>query len=366
MTNKKKTDKKELTRLERVRAEMARHGLTQLIVSDPLAIFYLTGVHINPGERMYCLLLSADGAARVFLNRLFGTPDFGLPVTGFDDVDDAPALLAPYLDKTRALGIDKDWPARFLLRLQELPVAREFRVGSICVDATRAVKDEDEQARMRQSSIVNDECMSEISTHIAAGKTENQLADELAAIYAAHGCTGMSFPPIVGFGDDAADPHHENSDRELQPGEPVLIDMGGVYRGYCSDMTRVFFTAEPTAEQRKIYELVRLANESAIALIKPGVKICELDAAARRVITDAGYGPYFNHRLGHFIGLQDHEYGDVSAANTWEAKPGMCFSIEPGIYLPGNFGVRIEDLVLVTEDGCEVLNHYPKTVQVLE
>ena len=126
--------KKKLTRLERVRAEMAAHGLTQLVVSDPMTIFYLTGLRIDPGERMYCLLLSSDGSARLFVNRLFGTPDVGLPVINFDDTDDAPALLAPYLDVKKALGVDKDWPARFLLRLQELPVAREYRVGSICCD----------------------------------------------------------------------------------------------------------------------------------------------------------------------------------------------------------------------------------------
>ena len=125
------------------------------------------------------------------------------------------------------------------------------------------------------------------------------------------------------------------------------------------------FTAEPTAKQRQVYELVRRANEAAERLVRPGVKMCELDAAARNVIFEAGYGKYFNHRLGHFIGLNDHEYGDVSAACRIEAKPGMCFSIEPGIYLPGEFGVRIEDLVLVTKDGCRVLNAYPKEITIL-
>lgn len=145
----------------------------------------------------------------------------------------------------------------------------------------------------------------------------------------------------------------------------VLLDVGGVYDNYCSDMTRTFFTAQPTDRQREIYELVRLANETAEKLVRPGVKMCELDAAAREVIAKAGYGEYFNHRLGHFIGLNDHEYGDVSSACRIEAKPGMCFSIEPGIYLPGEIGVRVEDLVLVTEDGCRVLNSYPKEITVL-
>ncbi len=358
--------KKKLTRLERVRAEMAAHGLTQLVVSDPMTIFYLTGLRIDPGERMYCLLLSSDGSARLFVNRLFGTPDVGLPVINFDDTDDAPALLAPYLDVKKALGVDKDWPARFLLRLQELPVAREYRVGSICCDMVRAVKDEAEQQAMIRSSQVNDSCMVEFAAAIHPGVTERQLAEKILAIYKAHGCSGPSFEPIVAFADDAADPHHQNSDRVLQPGEMVLLDVGGVYQDYCSDMTRTFFTAEPTEKQRQVYELVRLANETAEKLVRPGVRMCELDVAARNVIFEAGYGKYFNHRLGHFIGLNDHEYGDVSSASRLEAKPGMCFSIEPGIYLPGEFGVRIEDLVLVTEDGCRILNAYPKEITILK
>ena len=361
----KKKNNTPKTRLERVRDEMAAHGLTQLLVSDPTTIFYLTGLRLDPGERMYCLLFSADGSVRLFVNRLFGTPDVGLPVVNFDDTDDAPALLAPYLDVKKALGVDKDWLARFLLRLQELPVAREYRVGSICCDMVRAVKDAAEQKAMIESSAVNDACMAEFAVAVRPGVTERELAEKILAIYKAHGCSGPSFEPIVAFADDAADPHHQNSDRALQPGEMVLLDVGGVYHDYCSDMTRTFFTAEPTAKQRQVYELVRRANEAAERLVRPGVKMCELDAAARNVIFEAGYGKYFNHRLGHFIGLNDHEYGDVSAACRIEAKPGMCFSIEPGIYLPGEFGVRIEDLVLVTEDGCRVLNAYPKEITIL-
>jgi Xaa-Pro dipeptidase len=353
------------SRIERVREQMKRQGLMQLIVSDPVTIFYLTGVHIEPGERMLALLLAADGSMRLFVNRLFGTPDCGMPVTSFDDTDDGPALIAPYLEKEKALGIDKNWPARFLLRLQELPVAREFRVGSICCDAVRAVKDAAEQQVMIESSRVNDECMREFAALAKPGVTEAGVAEQILNIYKAHGCSRPSFAPIVAFGADAADPHHVNGDRPLVAGECVLLDVGGVYRDYCSDMTRTFFTAPPTAEQKLVYELVRRANAAAEAMVQPGVKMSELDAAARRIITEAGYGPYFNHRLGHFIGLEDHEYGDVSSACDWKAEPGMCFSIEPGIYLPGKFGVRIEDLILVTADGCRVLNAYPKQLTML-
>lgn len=351
-------------RIARVLENLRKQGLEQMIVSDPTTLFYLTGVRLNPGERMLALLLRADGKHRFFVNALFGAPEAGVPVENFSDEEDAPAKLLPWLEREKPLGIDKNWPARFLLRLMELKGASAYRNASAACDDARAVKDEAEQDAMRKSSKVNDDCMAEFEALIRPGITEKEMADAIRGIYAAHGCSGVSFTPICGFGAHAADPHHENDDTPLKAGECVLIDVGGVYQNYCSDMTRTFFAGTPGEEERAVYELVRQAQAAAEALVKPGVRLCEIDAAARDLITKAGYGPYFNHRLGHFIGLEDHEAGDVSAVNQAVVVPGMCFSIEPGIYLPGKFGVRIEDLVLVTEDGCEVLNHYPRELRV--
>ena len=165
---------------------------------------------------------------------------------------------------------------------------------------------------------------------------------------------------VAGYGAHAADPRHEADQTRLKAGDCIVIDMGCRKDRYCSDMTRTFFCGEPKPEYAAIHALVRQATEAAEAMIHPGVRLCDIDAAARDLITKAGYGEYFNHRLGHFIGQTDHEKGDVSAANTDTVKPGMIFSIEPGVYLPGKFGVRVEDLVIVTETGCEVLNHVDK------
>lgn len=353
-------------RIGRVLEKMQAQGLTQLIVSDPLSIWYLTGAHIHPGERMLALLLKADGGHRFFINSLFPAPDCGIPVVRFSDTDDGPAFIAEHLNKNEPVGIDKTWPSRFLIRLMELSGASGYVNGSGCVDWVRAVKDEQEQEKMRVSSAVNDACMKEFVESVHIGATEKELEEKFIAIYAAHGCSDVSFTPIVGFGKNAADPHHGNDDTRLEKGMCVLLDVGGIYDGYCSDMTRTFFTAPPTEEEEKVYELVRAANEAAEAIIRPGVKLCDIDAAARKVIADAGYGKEFYHRLGHFIGLEDHEYGDVSSAFDTPVEEGMCFSIEPGIYLEGKFGVRIEDLVIVTKDGCEVLNVYPKALTVLD
>ena len=353
-------------RFARVTENLARQGLTQMIVSDPPTIFYLTGVRIQPGERMLALLLRADGNHRFFVNALFGTPEAGIPVENYSDGEDAPAKLLPWLERDKPLGIDKNWPARFLLRLMELDAAPAYRNASAACDDARAVKDAAEQEAMRASSKVNDDCMAEFEALIRPGITEKEMAEAIRGIYAAHGCSGVSFPPICGFGAHAADPHHDNDDTPLEAGQCVLIDVGGVYQDYCSDMTRTVFLGQVSDRQREIYEIVKEANLRGIAAAKPGARMCDVDRAARDYITEKGFGRYFTHRTGHSIGLEVHEAGDVSAINEAVIRPGQCFSVEPGIYIPEEgIGVRIEDLVLITEDGCEVLNHYPKDLTIV-
>ena len=223
-----------------------------------------------------------------------------------------------------------------------------------------AKENAEEQMLMKEVSRINDETILKARDYVKPGMTEKQVAEYIDNEYKKAGCESVAFTTIVSFGANAADPHHEPDDTVLEKGECVLIDMGCCKNRYCSDMTRTFFCGEPKPEYAAIHDLVRQANEAAEAMIHPGVRLCDIDAAARDLITKAGYGEYFNHRLGHFIGQTDHEKGDVSAANTDTVKPGMIFSIEPGVYLPGKFGVRVEDLVIVTETGCEVLNHVDK------
>jgi Xaa-Pro dipeptidase len=155
-------------------------------------------------------------------------------------------------------------------------------------------------------------------------------------------------------------------DTVIKDGDCIVIDIGGKKDNYCSDMTRTYFFKSAAPEYTPIHDLVRRANEKAESVIKPGMRLCDIDAAARDLISEAGYGQYFTHRLGHFIGMDVHEYGDVSSAFDVQVKEGMCFSIEPGVYLPGKFGVRVEDLVIVTADGCEVLNSVDKHWAVIE
>lgn len=353
-------------RLERVLEQMEKAGLEQMIVTDPVSVQYLATHYEDPIERFWALYLRRDGRHRLIANRLFTLNDVeGVEIQWYSDGEDGVELLNGYIDHTKPLGIDKCMTARFLLRLIDLESAPRYVNASDCVDNVRARKDEEEQEKMRRSSRINDAAMAEFKKLIRPGVTELEIADQMEAIYKSLGADGESFGALVGFGQNAAMGHHAPDSTVLKKGDCVLFDVGGKADGYCSDMTRTFFYGEVSEEHRRVYETVRRAQEAAEQKIRPGVRLSEIDKTARDIITEAGYGPYFTHRLGHFIGMEVHEKGDVSQASEIIAQPGMTFSIEPGIYLPGDVGVRIEDLVLVTEDGAEILNHYTKELQVI-
>ncbi len=355
-------------RLARVRANLHGRGLTQMLLVDPLSIWWLCGYYTEPYERFLALYVSADEARGpvMFCNRLF--PEVGDACSGvrtFDDTEDPIALVAEVCDRTAALGVDKELAARWLVPLMEAGVATGFALASAAVDDARSIKDAREQELMRAASAANDAAMEWLVAQVRPGVTERQIADGLLAEYRRLGASDHSFSPIVSFGANGADPHHEPDGTPFELGDVVLFDVGCKKDWYCSDMTRTFFTAEPTEHQRRVYDTVRRANEEAEKVVRPGVEFAQIDLTARRIIEDAGWGPNFTHRLGHQIGLVDHEPGDVSSTHHEGVRPGQCFSIEPGIYLPGDIGVRVEDLLIVTEDGCEVLNRYSKELTVL-
>ena len=302
----------------------------------------------------------------MLLNYLYFVKDTGFEEVWFSDMEDQISIIADQIDPSVPLGIDKTWPARFLIPLQEKLPELKTVWGSDCVDGVRAVKNEEEIAIMKKASEINDAVMEKVIDFIKEGMTEKEIADFIDSEYLKAGASGTSFDTIVCFGANAADQHHIPSEtRTLKAGECILIDMGCVWQGYCSDMTRTFYCKSADPEQTEIHDIVREAVLRAESVIKPGVRFCDIDTQARDYIDEKGYSEYWKIRLGHFIGQEDHEYGDVSPINKNVAEPGMIFSIEPGIYLEGKHGVRIEDLVLVTEDGCELLNKVDKKWRIV-
>ena len=233
------------------------------------------------------------------------------------------------------------------------------------ISGFRAVKEEYELERMRKAQQITDAAFAEVLTRIKAGMTEKELAAELIYCLLKNGGEGLSFEPIVVSGPNTSLPHGVPGDRCLQEGDFITMDFGVTYQGYCSDMTRTVALGYATEEMRTVYDTVLKAQLAGIAATRAGVKGREVDAAARQVIEDAGYGPYFGHSYGHSIGMECHEMPSCSPSGETVMEENMVSSAEPGIYLPGKFGVRIEDVVVFRADGCENLTHSPKNLIII-
>lgn len=353
-------------RVTKVLNKMAEQNIDQAIISDPYSIFYLTGHLLHPGERLFALILDSNKNHKLLVNALFPIEeDLGVEKVIFNDTDDSSKVLANALTNGKTIGVDKILPARFLLPIINILNDSKFVDISIIVDKIRMIKDEEEKELMRKASKLNDKACEMLIQKINDKKSEKDIVKDLIAIHEELGVDGFSFDPIIGYGANGANPHGEPGDRYLKEGDAIIVDMGGIKDNYCSDMTRTVFWKQPSEKAKEVFEIVLEAQKRAVSIVKPGVRFCDIDAACRDYITEKGYGDFFTHRTGHHIGLECHEYGDISSVNETPCEPGMIFSIEPGIYLPGEFGVRIEDLVLVTEDGYENLNSLNKELVVV-
>lgn len=342
-------------RLEKVIENMKAHGLDQILVTGTANVYYLMGVWCEPFERMLALHVKADGGMKLYANRMFalrGLTD--VPMVEYEDTDDCIAALAPDMLPGK-LGIDKTWHSHFTIRLMQARPDIVPALGSAPLDEARLIKDDEELSLMRVSSKMNVAVCGRIAAALREGVTEKAIQSLYNETALELGASGPSFTPLVCFGANGAEPHHDSDRTPLKPGDTVIMDVGLLWKHYCSDMTRTVHFGEVSDTQKRVRDIVIAANRAGIAMCRPGVRMKDIDRAARKVIEDAGYGAYFTHRTGHGIGLDEHEFPDVSSVSEVVARPGMIFSVEPGIYLPGKFGVRVEDLVAITEDGCEVL-----------
>ena len=350
-------------RLERVRAAMRRDGLRQIIITQPQSIFYLTGLWCNPMERLDALIITQDRCSMLCYVLAVIEPQ-DCSVTVYSDTGVTIDRLSELLDSGDT-GVDESMPSRFLLPLMHRRPDLRLRLCA-CVESARMIKTPEEIALLRRASEITDSVFADSFTQLREGMTELELGAVFSDSFMRHGVGRFAGDPMVCFGAGSAEPHHDPGNARLQPGDMVSVDIGKRIGGYYSDMTRGVFFRSCTQEQRDVYQVVLEANLAAIDAVRPGVLISDIHEAACRVIRRAGYGDSYPHRTSHGIGIDCHEEPFDVGGRALQVEPGMCFSIEPGIYLPGRFGVRIEDLVVVTKDGCSLLNHAPKELTIID
>lgn len=350
-------------RKQRLLDKMRAMELDALVLSSPMNIYYLTGQMTSAGERLMALVMHADGQCHFVGNQLIPFHDPDVSCITYRDWEASMEFLTAILPPMGTVGIERSWPSGFTFSLMSWMPRALFVNGSRCIEAVRMIKEPGEIELMKRSSRKNDEVMGELIKKIHGEMTEAELRKWLPVLMEQRG--GEFQWGIIAFGPNAAEAHHEGDDTRLRSGDNIVMDIGCPYERYHSDMTRTVFYHHVEPEMERIYSLVRLANEEVIKAARPGVSFDYLDRLSKDVIAEGGYGQYYNHRVGHGVGLEIHEPPFVCIGNRHSLKPGMIFSVEPGIYKPGQGGVRIEDLILITEDGCQVLNSYPKDLMVV-
>ncbi|WP_256288367.1 M24 family metallopeptidase [Halobellus inordinatus] len=355
-------------RTDAAQTTLANVGADALVCVPGRNLQYLTGLVESQRERHFLFVVPAEGEPTFFVPALAASqvraeswvPD----VRAWDDETDPVRALSELFDDlgipaASHLLVDDTMWATFTRDVREIRPDATLGLASEVLADLRIRKDDTELDALRRAAGAADDAMKRVRGlgSDAVGLTESELAARIESFLADAGGDGVSFETIVGSGPNGAMPHHTHGERTIGAGDPVVVDFGTRVDGYPSDQTRtVVFDGTPGERFREVHEVVRRAQEAAVDAVEPGVAAGAVDATARSVIEDAGYGERFIHRTGHGVGLDVHEEPYIVADSTRELEPGMVFSVEPGVYLDGAFGVRIEDLVVVTDDGCERLN----------
>jgi Xaa-Pro dipeptidase len=351
---------------------MSSEGLDALLVTDPKHVYYLTGFASNPHERFLGLLLVRGEEPVLILPALDAEAAHAASlvkkIVTHSDTDNPYELLHKLLQdkKLSAVGIEKEHftVSRFEQLSGAVPAERFTDIGHL-LRSMRAKKSPDEVARMKYAVELVEEVLRRGLEHVKAGVSEIELVAELEYLMKKLGASGPSFDTLVLSGTNTALPHGEPGSRIIEPGDFLMFDLGLYVGGYASDITRTFAVEEADGQLTAIYNTVLAANEAGIAAAKPGATFGAVDRAARDVIEAAGYGSYFVHRVGHGLGIDVHEYPSLHGLNEDLIEAGNVFTVEPGIYVPGIGGVRIEDDVHITDSGAQTLTTFPKALTVL-
>jgi Xaa-Pro dipeptidase len=347
-------------RLRRLRMAMERAGLEYVLLSSPANIAYLSGVSITPHERLIGLFVPGEGEPVLVVPTLESEAARENPAAlvsaAWDDAEGPFGVLGGVLERAgaRSLAIEKDAvTVRVAEALAEVVGSDDFADCSGLLRELRLRKSPAELELLRRAARVLDACLGELPPLLRPGRTEAELAFELQRLLREHESQGTPFEAIVLAGPNAALPHGRPGARALEDGDLVIVDFGSVHEGYCADVARTFAVGEPSEQAREVFEIVREAQEAGREAVRAGTPCRDVDRAARAVIEARGYGEHFVHRTGHGLGLQVHEPPDLAAGSEERLEPGAVVTVEPGIYLPGVTGVRIEDDLAVGEDGHE-------------
>jgi Xaa-Pro aminopeptidase len=346
------------SRVSRLQALMSDHGIDTVLLAAGSDMPYFSGYSAMPLERITALVVGRDGEPTLFVPALEAPRvepgDF--EVVPWGETDDPIGLVVKSLGSASAIAVGDTMWSSFLLQFQDTLAGVEWSVASDLTRELRMRKEPGEVDRLRLAAEATDRVLARIPAEVRfAGRAESDVAADFATMVVEEG-HDRSWFTIIASGPDSASPHHDTGGRIIEEGDVVVCDFGGMVDGYCSDVTRTFVVGEATEKQLEVHALVMAANEAGRAAIAPGVPCQDIDRAARQVIEDGGYGRYFIHRTGHGIGLEGHEHPYIVEGNGLLLEPGMTFSVEPGIYIPGEFGVRIEDIVACGESGVDDLN----------
>jgi Xaa-Pro dipeptidase len=364
------------TRLVRLSNSIRTSQIDALALNPSPSLVYLTGLHFHLMERPTVAFFTADSAPAIVLPELemLKVSDLPFEIKAFPYGENPAEWDKAFLQAGQSLGLagKRIGIEPLHMRILEFAKVKAIAGATECPDATQVVgnlrlnKDADEIIAMRSAVRVAQQALEATIPSIQVGLTEKEIAAELVVQLLRHGSqSDMPFSPIVSSGPNGANPHASPSDRQLQPGDLLVVDWGAAVDGYISDLTRTFAVGKVDQEYHKIHQIVQEANAAGREAARPGVPCANVDMAARKVIEKSGYGQYFTHRTGHGIGMEGHEDPYMRSDNLQLLEPGMTFTVEPGIYLPARNGVRIEDNLAVTASGADCLSDMVRELRVV-
>lgn len=363
-----------MSKVQQIQQYLKEQQVDAAFITTPDNVFYVSGFRSEPHERLLGVMVFQEAEPFIICPKM-EVPDalaagWEFEAVGHEDTEDAWEVVAKAAEargvQVSSITIEKSHlTVERLERMQDIFENASFTNLDDQLNRMRVIKDETELEKLRKAAEFADYAIEVGCREIAEGKTELEILTAIELEMKKKGIQKMSFDTMVLSGPKTASPHGVPGDRKIQKGDFILFDLGVVYEGYCSDITRTVAFGEPSEEQREIYETVLKAELAAVELAGPGVVAKDLDKTARDIITDAGYGEYFTHRLGHGLGISVHEFPSITGTNDFVLEEGMVFTVEPGIYDSKVTGVRIEDDLVITKDGVEILTKFPKELQII-